>query len=284
MNCYIPRYQIQEQVRQALDEDLGSGDLSARLVSNHTARATLVVREDAVLCGQAWFQMAFELLDNQCQIQWFAEDGEAISTDQEICRIRGRSQALLSGERTAINFLQTLSATATITREYVEQLNQPKIHLLDTRKTIPGLRLAQKYAVVCGGGHNHRHGLSDGILIKENHILAAGGIDMAIKKARQQLAHGLKIEVEVENLDEVSEAIRAGADILLLDNMDHHSIEQAIKIRKQLQAQQVQFEVSGNITLSSLKQLANLEIQYISTGSLTKHIRAIDFSMRFESQ
>ena len=279
----IPYTIIQSQVAQALQEDIGCGDLTANLIPlEQQSIAHLICREDAVLCGQDWFNEVFRQLDENIQIQWQLHDGELLSDKQQVCTISGNSQAILSGERTAMNFLQTLSATASITRTYVSQLKQSAnnhIKLLDTRKTIPGLREAQKYAVRCGGGFNHRHGLFDGILIKENHIMAAGSISKAIANARLNSPHTLKIEVEIETLAELQEALDAKADILLLDNMTQEVLMEAVQINKH----QAKLEVSGNITLARLSELACIDIDYISTGAITKNIQATDFSLRFSN-
>lgn len=276
----LPDFLIQEQVRQALAEDIGHADISASLLPESQIQARLIARENAILCGRQWFEQAFKILDADIQIHWFAQDGDALVADQCVCELVGNSKPVLSAERTAINFLQTLSGTATTTNYYAQALDNSRIRLLDTRKTIPGLRDAQKYAVQCGGGYNHRHGLYDGVLLKENHIIAAGGIRAAIQHAKNTIAHGLKIEMEVETLDEVQQAIAAGADILLLDNMSIAQLQQAIDLKQQLQSS-VLLEVSGNITLQSLSQLKLLEIDFISIGAITKHIKAIDFSLRF---
>jgi len=282
----IPHAIIQSQVIQALAEDIGSGDVSAMLIpAKKQAVAHLTCREAAILCGQDWFTEVFSQLStsehNQVNIDWHINDGQAITSNQCICTISGNARSILTGERSAMNFLQTLSATATITAHYVKQLKNTSIRLLDTRKTIPGLRSAQKYAVSCGGGSNHRHGLYDGILLKENHIMAAGSISLAISAARKHSPHTLKIEVEVENLEELQEALQARADILLLDNMSNTMLTQAVQLNKQ-SAYPAKLEVSGNITQEKLAALVHIGIDFISTGAITKHINAIDFSLRFE--
>ena len=275
----IPHSIIKTQVSQALAEDIGSGDLTAELIpQDNQATAHLICREPAVLCGQDWFDEVFSQLDNSIIIQWHANDGDSINNEQRICTISGNARHILTGERSAMNFLQTLSGTATSTQQYVRQLGSTSVKLLDTRKTIPGLREAQKYAVKCGGAYNHRYGLFDGVLIKENHIMAAGSITHAIANARISIPHTLKIEVEVETLEEVTEALNAGADILLLDNMDNNMLEQAIELNHG----RALLEVSGNITMERLKELGRLAIDFISTGAITKHVRAVDFSLRFE--
>ncbi len=280
----IPHSIIQSHVELALAEDIGNGDVTAELIpADNNSSAILICREAAILCGQQWFDEVFRQLGiedkNPLRINWSCKDGDRITADQAVCRLQGNARAILTGERTAMNFLQTLSGTATTTAHYAGLLKGSGIKLLDTRKTIPGFRAAQKYAVRCGGGSNHRHGLFDGILIKENHILAAGSITQAVATARATAPHTLKIEVEVENLDEVSEALKAGADILLLDNMSHTTLKQAVNINKH----QARLEVSGNITAQTIKDYAQLGIDYISTGAITKHLKATDFSLRFDS-
>ena len=275
----IPHSIIKTQVSQALAEDIGSGDLTAELIpQNNQATAHLICRETAVLCGQDWFDEVFRQLDDTITIQWHAHDDDRISNEQRICTISGNARHILTGERSAMNFLQTLSGTATSTQQYVRQLDSTSVKLLDTRKTIPGFREAQKYAVKCGGAYNHRHGLFDGVLIKENHIMAAGSITAAVANARKIIPHTLKIEVEVETLEEVTEALNAGGDILLLDNMDNAQLEQAIELNHG----RALLEVSGNITMERLRELGRLAIDFISTGAITKHVRAVDFSLRFE--
>lgn len=267
-------------VSQALAEDLRQGDLTANLIAaDAQLHAKVICRESAVLCGQAWFNEVFHQLDPQISVHWFANDGDRLAPNQTLCEVHGNARALLTGERTALNFLQTLSATATITAQYVAamgRIGDTKTQLLDTRKTIPGLRLAQKYAVFCGGGCNHRQGLYDAILIKENHIHACGGITAAIKQAQTQQP-GISIEVEAENLTEVAEALTAGADIIMLDNFSREDIQAAVALNQG----QAKLEVSGNVELAQLAELAQLGVDYISTGAITKHIQAIDLSMRF---
>jgi len=276
----IPQTIIRSQVTQALAEDIGSGDLTAALIpENKQSTAHLICRDNAILCGQDWFTEVFQQLNQQIQIKWHYSDGESIAEDQCVCTLTGNSRDILTGERTAMNFLQTLSGTATVTASYVKHLEKSNIKLLDTRKTIPGLREAQKYAVRCGGGYNHRHGLFDGILIKENHIMAAGSIQKAVQNARNNSPHTLKIEVEIETLEELQQALTAQADIMLLDNMSNDMLKQAVEINNQ----QAKLEVSGDITHKRLKDLAQLGIDYISTGAITKHLTATDFSLRFES-
>jgi nicotinate-nucleotide pyrophosphorylase (carboxylating) len=233
-----------------------------------------------VLCGQAWFGRVFQQLDPQVAIEWRKHDGDHLAPDDLICRLTGPARSLLTGERTALNFLQTLSGTATATRTFVEAVAGTGAQILDTRKTIPGLRLAQKYAVTCGGGQNHRIGLFDGMLIKENHIIAAGGIAAAVKRGRQAAPDAM-IEVEVENLTQVSEALSAGADRLLLDNFNLDQLERAVQLRNDAGNLDIKLEASGGIDLASLRDIARTGVDLISVGALTKHVRAVDFSMRF---
>ncbi|MFK5985194.1 MAG: carboxylating nicotinate-nucleotide diphosphorylase [Pseudomonadota bacterium] len=278
----IPRHTIIQQVQNALDEDIGHGDITAALINaDKTATAQLIVRESALLCGMDWFEQAFLLLDKSTYFNWQQTDGETLVANQLVCEITGKAAAMLTAERTALNFLQTLSATATITAHYAGYLSDSNIRLLDTRKTLPGLRSAQKYAVTCGGGYNHRHGLFDGVLIKENHIMAAGGIKQAIQQAKKITTHGLKIEIEVETLDEVQQALDAQADILLLDNMPLSMLQQAVEINRNRATHTALLEVSGNINEQKLTQLNNIGIDFVSVGGLTKDVKAIDFSLRF---
>jgi len=281
----IPYSIIQAQVSQALAEDIGSGDITAALIpENNHITAHLICREQAILCGKDWFNEVFHQLNSRQdinQIHWTANDGDSLIKDQRVCTISGNARSILTGERSAMNFLQTLSGTATSTAHYVKYLEGSNVKLLDTRKTIPGLREAQKYAVRCGGAYNHRHGLFDGILIKENHIMAAGSIRNAVQNARNNSPHTLKIEVEIETLDELQEALSAKADILLLDNMENNILIQAVQINNSNHNHQAKLEVSGNITHERLSELAYIGIDYISSGAITKHITAIDFSLRF---
>jgi len=269
---------ITDVVRQAITEDSGSGDItSALLPAESQASATLISREHAVLCGIPWFDEVFILLGDRVKTDWKATDGANIAPDQVICRIAGPARLMLTGERTAINFLQTLSGTATIARRYANEVRGTKARILDTRKTIPGLRTAQKYAVRCGGCHNHRLGLYDGILIKENHILAAGSLPAAVRLARERNP-GIPIEVEVESLEECRAALANHADIILLDNFDLRQIQEAVRMN----SRQAKLEVSGGVELTALRRLAETGVDYISIGALTKHLRAVDFSLRFE--
>lgn len=268
---------ITTQVANALAEDLGSGDLTAALIPTVAiAHAQVISREAAVLCGQAWFESVFHQLDPGITVQWHCKDGDRLEPGQLLCEIDGPARAILSGERTALNFLQSLSATATMARRYMDAVAGTGVRILDTRKTIPGLRLAQKYAVHCGGASNHRIGLYDGILIKENHILAAGGIAQAVAQARARHA-GIMVEVEVENLDELQQALAAGADRVLLDNMDHATLREAVAVN----AGRARLEASGGVDLNSVRAIAETGVDDISVGELTKHLRAVDLSMRF---
>ncbi|WP_418064570.1 carboxylating nicotinate-nucleotide diphosphorylase [Sedimenticola thiotaurini] len=271
------RDDIRAQVSLALAEDLGSGDRTAGLIpADASSRVRVICREAAVICGTAWFEAVFHQLDPAIAIQWHCRDGSDIAADQLVCELSGNTRALLSGERTALNYLQTLSGTATLTKRYVDAVAGTGVRILDTRKTVPGLRLQQKYAVTCGGGHNHRIGLFDAILIKENHIKAAGSIRAAIKAAQQQAAD-IEIEVEVESLDELDEALDAGARRILLDNFSLESLRQAVK-RVQGRAR---LEASGGVTLGTIRGIAETGVDDISVGALTKDVKAVDLSMRF---
>ena len=274
---------IQADVARALAEDLGTGDVTAALIDPAArASARIVCREHAdqpaVLAGSAWAEECFRQLDSDVRIEWRAADGDRIAPDAELCRVEGNARALVAGERNALNFLQTLSGTATVTRTYVDAVAGTSTKILDTRKTLPGLRLAQKYAVRCGGGHNHRIGLFDAILIKENHAAAAGGIVNAVRAARA--AHPeLLLETEVESLDELREAIDAGADRVLLDEFNDAMLRDAVA----LAAGRMPLEVSGSVNLQRVRAIADTGVDYISIGALTKHVRAIDLSMRFDN-
>lgn len=271
---------LQQQVQFALQEDVGKGDLTAALISEDTrAHAKIICREKAVLCGQAWLNETFRQLNNQVMIHWLAEDGDELEAGQTICTIDGFARHLLTAERTALNFLQTLSGTATAANRYASALDGLHTEVLDTRKTIPGLRLAQKYAVMIGGCRNHRIGLYDAILIKENHILACGSILHAVNNARASHSDDtILIEVEVENLDQLQEALNAGVDRILLDNMDEHMLREAVA----LNANRAELEASGNITLDNIRKYAETGVDFISIGALTKHVTAVDLSMRIE--
>ncbi|WP_224797852.1 carboxylating nicotinate-nucleotide diphosphorylase [Idiomarina abyssalis] len=275
---------IQDGVSAALKEDLSgedaSYDITAQLILEQSqSRASIITREEAVVCGCGWVDQVFRQLGQQVEIEWLVKDGDKVAANTELCRLKGPSRILLTGERTALNFLQTLSATATTTYQYSQLLDNYKTKLLDTRKTLPGMRLAQKYAVRCGGGVNHRIGLFDAYLIKENHIFACGGIAQAVKAAKQ-LNPGKTVEVEVENLDEFSQALAAEADIIMLDNFSIADIEQAVQQNKNNSSHQAKLEVSGNVTDERLQELATTGVDFISSGALTKNIQAIDLSMR----
>lgn len=269
---------LHELVRRTLEEDVGSGDLTADLVpADARARARLLAREPAVLCGQAWFDAVFRELDPEVRIEWTCHEGDEVQPDQLLCRLEGRARALLTGERSALNLLQTLSGTATTARRFARAVADLPVRLLDTRKTIPGLRLAQKHAVRVGGCHNHRLGLFDAILIKENHILACGGIAAAVSAARRRHP-GVEIEVEVEDLEELEAALAAGADRILLDNFPVPRLREAVHRTRG----RARLEASGNVDFDTLREIAATGVDDISLGALTKHLRAIDFSLRFE--
>lgn len=274
--------EIQRNVAAALAEDVGSGDLTAQLVPAGERRgATVIAREHAILCGSAWFERCFRELDPAISIAWQAQDGQGLSPEQVLCEIEGPARALLTGERSALNFLQLLSGVATRARQYADLVAGTRAQVVDTRKTIPGLRLAQKYAVRCGGGGNHRLGLYDGILIKENHILAAGSIAAALSEARRiaESAAGncQFVEIEVESLDELRQALAAGAEMVLLDNMDLGQLRAAVAIADG----RAVLEASGNVSLETVRAIAETGVDRISIGSLTKDVRALDLSMRF---
>lgn len=266
-------------VALALAEDVGGGDLTAALIPETAqAEATVISREKAVLCGAAWFDAVFRQIDPSVAIEWRAADGERIEPNQLLCALRGPARALLTGERTALNFLQALSGTATLARQFADTVAGTGATILDTRKTLPGLRLAQKYAVRCGGCQNHRIGLFDAVLIKENHILAAGSITAAIAAARR-LHPGVTVEVEVESHAELEEALAAGPDIVMLDNFDLGTMAEAVRVT----AKRVKLEASGNVNFSTVRKIAETGVDYISIGGLTKDVRAIDLSMRFRA-
>jgi nicotinate-nucleotide pyrophosphorylase (carboxylating) len=269
---------VDADVARALAEDIGGGDVTADLLPRHaTVSAVLTCREDAVLAGQDWFDACFRQLDPHVVIQWRAADGDRITAGQVICMLHGSARALVTAERSALNFLQLLSGTATTTARFVAEVAGTRTRILDTRKTLPGLRMAQKYAVLCGGGTNHRVGLFDAILVKENHIVAAGGIDRAVTAGRT-LHPRLLLEVEVETLDELRQAIDAGVDRILLDNFTHENLLEAVRIADG----RVPLEVSGNVEIASLGSIAATGVDFISTGALTKHVRAIDLSLRLQ--
>ncbi|MCW8908050.1 MAG: carboxylating nicotinate-nucleotide diphosphorylase [Sedimenticola sp.] len=273
----LKREVIEAQVRLALDEDLGSGDRTAALIpADARARVQVVCREAAVICGVAWFDEVFRQLDNGIDIDWRCADGDQVSPGQLICELEGNTRALLSGERTALNYLQTLSGTATRARQYADRVAGTGVRILDTRKTLPGLRLQQKYAVTCGGCHNHRIGLFDAILIKENHILAAGSVASAVRSAID-LNPDLEVEVEVESLAELDEALGAGARRILLDNFSLLLLREAVART----AGRARLEASGGVTLETIRAIAETGVDDISVGDLTKDVKAVDLSMRF---
>ena len=264
-----------KQIKTFLDEDVGSGDVTAAIIPDSViARAEVIAREEMVICGQAWFDAVYNYLDPETDIEWRVEEGQAVAAGTMLCVVQGKARHILTGERTSLNLLQTLSATATIARKYAEAVAGTQCKVLDTRKTIPGLRMAQKYAVKCGGCENHRIGLFDGVLIKENHILTAGSIATAVARARQ--ATSVTIEVEVENLDELQQAINAEPDRIMLDNFSLGALREAVK----LNAGRIELEASGNIKLTNIRQIAETGVDYISIGALTKHVQAVDLSMR----
>ncbi|MDQ3185515.1 MAG: carboxylating nicotinate-nucleotide diphosphorylase [Pseudomonadota bacterium] len=275
---------IEKNVSQALAEDIGTGDLTATLIpAEENATATVISRENAVLCGAQWLETCFWQLSPQIQVRWFAQDGEAIRAGQNLCEITGNARALLTGERTALNFLQLLSAVATQTRHYVNAIAGTSAVIVDTRKTLPGLRLAQKYAVRCGGGINHRLGLYDGMLIKENHLIAAGGIAQALRAAEKVTTPGTFTQIEVETLDGLRGVLNAGAKLILLDNFCADELREAVALNTQLTDREAVLEASGGITLENVRTVAETGVDRISVGSLTKDIKAVDLSMRFSS-
>ena len=267
------------------DELASSSDITAELIPvENLAVANIISRDECIICGVAWVNEVFKQLDSiyntTTKITWFVNDGQAVKANTTLFELSGNARILLTGERTALNFLQSLSGTATVTSTYVKHLEGTTTKLLDTRKTIPGLRSAQKYAVTCGGGVNHRIGLFDAFLIKENHIAACGGIEKAISAAR--INHSDKtVEVEVESIDELTQALNAGSDIIMLDNFTTEMIEQAVILTTEISQGKTKLEVSGNMTLSTLKDYAKSGVDFISVGALTKHVKAVDLSMRF---
>lgn len=266
---------IASTVRRALSEDVGTGDVSAELLpAAARSEALILCREDAVLCGCAWFDEVFRQLDPAVRVHWFLADGAAVAANTKVCTLLGPTRALLTGERTALNFLQLLSGTATVTREFAQLLAGTKATLLDTRKTVPGLRAAQKYAVLCGGGANHRMGLYDAILLKENHIHAAGGVAAAVRRA---LTSRRQVQVEVETLEQLEEATGAGAHRVLLDNFTLPQLRAAVAQNRG----RLELEASGGMDRVTLRAVAETGVDFISVGALTKHVRAIDYSMRF---
>ena len=269
--------EIKQSVTHALAEDVGAGDITAQLIpAEATSEARVISREAATVCGIDWVNEVFAQLDANVDITWHVKDGDRVEADQLLCELTGSSRSLLTGERTALNFLQSLSGTASLAQRYADIVAGLAVKILDTRKTIPGLRLAQKYAVTCGGCFNHRTGLYDGILIKENHIIAAGSIAAAVRQARALST--LPVEVEVENLGEVEQALAAQADILLLDNFTLEQLSQAVDLNQD----QAKLEASGGVSLQTLRAIAETGVDYISVGGLTKDIKAVDLSMRFQ--
>jgi len=271
---------IKTNVAAALAEDIGKGDLTARLVpADRITHATLITRESAVLCGKPWFEACFHALDPSVEIVWQADEGQDVLANSTLCELHGKARTLLSAERPAMNFLQTLSATASTTRRYVEAVAGTQAKIMDTRKTLPGLRIAQKYAVNIGGGANQRIGLFDGILIKENHILAAGGVTAVLAAAQQQAGAGVSIQIEVESMRELEQALDAGATLILLDNFSPAQMREAVRFT----GQRAELEASGGITLKNVRAIAETGVSRISIGGLTKHVRAVDLSLRIQA-
>jgi nicotinate-nucleotide pyrophosphorylase (carboxylating) len=270
------RADIERTVRWALEEDIGSGDITAELIpQTKTATATIITRETAILCGRSWVDEVFRQLDREVQLQWHSDDGDTVTANQTLVTLHGRARSLLTGERTALNFLQTLSGTATVANEYAQLVKGTQIKILDTRKTIPGLRSAQKYAIRCGGCQNHRMGLYDAFLIKENHIAACGSIASAVAKARE-LHPGKPVEVEVENFDELQAALDVCADIIMLDEFSLEDAKTAVALTQQ----RAKIEISGNVCAATIDSLIGIAPDYVSSGALTKHLKALDLSMR----
>ncbi|MBT9540337.1 carboxylating nicotinate-nucleotide diphosphorylase [Thiobacillus sp.] len=272
--------QVLIDIARALDEDIGSGDLTAQLIpASQTARARVITRETAVIAGRPWFDACFRALDPVCVIDWQINEGDAVAAGDVLVEISGNARALLSAERPALNFLQTLSAVATATRPYVDAVRGTHAAILDTRKTLPGLRVAEKYAVRVGGGQNQRIGLFDGILIKENHIAAAGGIAQVLEAAFKLAGDTVSVQIEVETIDELEQALSAGAPLILLDNFSPADMRHAVQVTHG----RALLEASGNITLDTVRAVAETGVDRISIGSLTKHIRAVDLSMRIQA-
>ena len=272
---------LPQQVARALAEDVGSGDLTAALIpADRIGRATVITRERAIVCGLPYVEASFHGIEPQVRLEWRVAEGDSVAANQPLVDLEGPARALLTGERTALNFLQLLSGTATAAHTYAALLEGTNCRLLDTRKTIPGLRSAQKYAVRVGGGHNHRMGLFDGILIKENHIMAAGSIAAAVAAAKRGSAR-VPIEVEVENLSELQQAIAAGADIAMLDDFSLDAMREAVAVNATAK-KPLKLEASGGITTATIRRIAETGVDFISVGSITKHVQAVDLSMRFE--
>ncbi len=272
---------IKAQVMLALEEDIATGDVTADLIpKENQSNATVICRDDAVLSGVAWFNEVFSQIDSNVKIEWNFKDGDTVKANSVLCTLSGNARAILSGERAALNFVQTLSATATLTNQFVSKIVDTKTRILDTRKTLPNLRDAQKYAVLCGGGKNHRIGLYDMILIKENHIMAAGSISKAVAQAK--LLHPtIKVEVETENLEEFREASKAGADIIMLDNFELGLMREAVNENKQ-NGGKIKLEASGGVNLKTVGGIAETGVDFVSVGQITKDIYAVDLSMRFD--
>lgn len=271
---------VETAVAAALAEDVGSGDLTAALIApDARARARVVCREEAVICGRPWFNAVFRRLDPACRVTWLIAEGELVEANRILCELEGPACAMLTGERTALNFLQLLSATATATRRCVDAVHGTGARIVDTRKTVPGLRVAQKYAVRMGGGSNHRSGLYDGILLKENHIAAAGGVTQALQRAIAATPAGVFVQVEVETLAQLEQALAAGARMVLLDNFDVDGLRQAVRTN----AGRASLEASGGVSLDAVRAIAETGVDRISIGALTKNITAVDLSMRFET-
>ena len=270
---------IQLNVTAALNEDIREGDLTAELIpEDQTATAHIISRQQAILCGSSWFEACFLRTDPSCTISWSANDGELVKPNQVLCEIKGSTRALLTAERSALNFLQSLSGTATLARSYVDAVAGINIKIMDTRKTLPGLRMAQKYAVKIGGGHNQRSGLFDGVLIKENHVSAAGGISEVMAHAHRTVPSGVPIQIEVETLVQLDEALEADAKLILLDNFSMMNLRSAVTRT----AKRAELEASGNITLEKVRLVAETGVDRISIGALTKDVQAVDLSMRLE--
>ncbi len=270
---------IKQTVKTALAEDIGSGDLTADLIKQEQqANAKIISRESAILCGIPWVEEVFKQVDNSIDLEWLLAEGAQIEPNQVICKIQGNARNILTAERCALNFLQTLCSTATITKHYAELIEDTPCRILDTRKTIPGLRLAQKYAVTVGGGKNHRLGLFDAVLIKENHIRSAGSLQAAVETAFARHGDSVKIEVEVESLDELEQALSIGAKHIMLDNFTIEQLQQAVKLNQS----RAELEASGNITKQTIRAIALTGVDYVSSGALTKHIQAVDLSLLFE--
>ncbi len=274
---------VERNVREALAEDMGAGDLTAALIPEQAvASATIVTRQTMRLAGRPWVDEVYRRLDRKVAVEWLAADGDEVQAGREVARLHGPARALLSGERTALNFLQLLSGTATITAAYVAAVAGTKTEILDTRKTVPGLRLAQKYAVRCGGGSNHRLGLYDAVLVKENHIRASGGVEAALAAARSA-APRAPVEIEVESLDELRRALEGGATRLLLDNFDIDGLREAVAVNRQEGRPPAALEASGGLSLADVRAVAETGVDFISVGALTKHVQAADLSMQFRT-